>query len=94
MKIKKRKKDYLGLSITIFSISLLVYIITSLFVGSMNVSLIYNIQTDKNKIEELKEENSKLSIKISELEGKDRVYTTAQEAGLTQEQSNIIYVGN
>lgn len=94
MKIKKRKKDHLGLSFTILCISMLIYIITSLFVGSVNVSLTYNIQADENRIAELKEENSKLSIKISELEGKDRVYTTAQEAGLVQDQSNIIYVGN
>ena len=48
------------------------------------------IQNITNRISELKLENEKMSISISSLENKDRVYTMASDAGLDQNQDNLI----
>ena len=48
------------------------------------------IQNTANRISELKAENEKINISISSLENKERVYTVASDAGLDQNQDNLI----
>ena len=88
---KKRKTNKFNQGATIFfSFAVVVYLGVSLFVGTANTNLNMKIQNITNRISELKLENEKMSISISSLENKDRVYTMASDAGLDQNQDNLI----
>lgn len=88
---KKRKTNKFNQGATIFfSFAVVVYLGVSLFVGTANTNLTMEIQNISNRINELKLENEKMSISISSLENKDRVYTMASDAGLDQNQDNLI----
>ena len=45
-----------------------------------------------SQIASLKAENEKINIEISSLENKDRVYALASDAGLDQNQDNIVSI--
>lgn len=89
---KKRRKTnrFNRFAVMFFSLSLLAYLMVSLFVGTYNTNLTMEIQNTTNRISELKLENEKITISISSLENKDRVYTMAADAGLDQNQDNLI----
>ena len=88
---KKRKTNKFNQGATIFfSFAVVVYLGVSLFVCTANTNLTMEIQNITNRISELKLENEKMSISISSLENKDRVYTMASDAGLDQNQDNLI----
>ncbi|MDO4500654.1 MAG: hypothetical protein Q4B60_05195 [Erysipelotrichaceae bacterium] len=91
-KIRRRKLRLNAFAFLFFSLSLLSLLACSLFVGTMNTSLTMKIQNMNNEISQLKAENAKLSIEICGLENKDRVYVIAQDAGLNQNQDNIISI--
>lgn len=93
MNIVKVKKRKLNLVIPLFIIIAITNIVVNLFVGSMNVKLTYEIQQKKERIAELKEENSQLVISIAGLEGKDRVYDIASTHGLERNEKNVVYAG-
>ena len=51
-----------------------------------------SIQEKKAQIEQLKVENNQLTIDIQGLQNKDRIYTIAEDSGLSQNQDNIINI--
>lgn len=53
-----------------------------------------NIQDMQSEINRLKEENEKITIEISGLENKDRIYEIASTDGLEQNQDNVISITN
>lgn len=75
-----------------FTLSLISLLACSLFIGTINTSLTMEIQNMSNEISYLKSENAKLNIEICGLENKDRVYVIAKDAGLNQNQDNIISI--
>lgn len=88
---KKRKTNRFNRFATLFfSFAVVAYLGVSLFVGTLNTNLTMEIQNITNRISELKLENEKMNISISSLENKDRVYTMASDAGLDQNQDNLI----
>ena len=90
---KKRKTDKLNrFAVVIFSIALITMLGTSLFIGSYNTNLTMEIQNMTSQIDSLKSDNEKITIEISSLENKDRVYSVANDAGLDQNQDNIISI--
>ena len=90
---RKRKTNKLGrFAVLIFTLSLISLLATSLFVGTYNTNLTMEIQNMTNQIDSLKAENEKINIEISSLENKDRVYAVANDAGLDQNQDNIISI--
>ncbi len=90
---KKRKTDKLNrFAVVIFSIALITMLGTSLFIGSYNTNLTMEIQNMTSQIDSLKSDNEKITIEISSLENKDRVYAVANDAGLDQNQDNIISI--
>ena len=94
-KLRKRKRKTSKLNrfaIILFSLSLVSLLITSLFLGSYNTSLTINIQKMNSEISSLKAENERLNIEICGLQNKDRVYVIAKDAGLNQNQNNIISI--
>lgn len=92
-KIKKKKVDYLKrFTICLITFSFVVLLISSIFGNIYNTSLTMKIQNMNHKIDDLRLENEKLNIQIASLENKDRVYTIAQDAGLNQNQDNVISI--
>ena len=90
---RKRKTNKLGrFAVLIFTLSLISLLATSLFVGTYNTNLTMEIQNMTSQIDSLKAENEKINIEISSLENKDRVYAVANDAGLDQNQDNIISI--
>ena len=90
---RKRKTNKLGrFAVLIFTLSLISLLATSLFVGTYNTNLTMEIQNMTIQIDSLKAENEKINIEISSLENKDRVYAVANDAGLDQNQDNVISI--
>ncbi len=90
---KKRKTNKLEkFAVLFFSISIIAATATSLFVGTYNTNLTMEIQNMNNQIASLKSDNEKITIEISSLENKERIYTVASDAGLDQNQENIISI--
>ena len=90
---RKRKTNKLGrFAVLIFTLSLISLLATSLFVGTYNTNLTMEIQNMTSQIDSLKAENEKINIEISSLENKDRVYAVANDAGLDQNQDNIVSI--
>lgn len=78
--------------VIMFTIAIIAQVGVSLFVGTYNTNLTMEIQNMSNQISTLKENNEKITIEISSLENKDRVYEVAQTAGLDQNQDNVISI--
>lgn len=94
--IKKTRRSLRleAIAACLFLMAFISVIVSNLFVGSMKASLMIDIQKMSNESETLKAENQKLNIEIQTLQNKDRVYTIAQDAGLKQNQDNVISVTN
>ena len=65
-------------------------IVSTLFLSALTNQLTISIQATENKIEELRSENNALKINIQELQNKDRIYTIANEEGLTQQNNTVV----
>lgn len=65
-------------------------IVSTLFLSALTNQLTVSIQATENKIEELRSENNTLKINIQELQNKDRIYTIANEEGLTQQNNTVV----
>lgn len=93
VKKKKRRLSLNGISIILFSLSLVAWLISSLIINTVNTSLIMKIQKLNDELVTLKGENQSLHYEIQSLENKDRIYEVAQASMLEQVQENIISVG-
>lgn len=93
-KAKKRKLRFEVLSFFICVVACSLWLLSTLFVGTINTSLTMEIQNKTNEINLLKGENKDLNIEIQTLQNKDRVYVLAQSAGLDQNQENIVAIGD
>ncbi|MBR0461327.1 MAG: hypothetical protein IJJ00_01260 [Erysipelotrichaceae bacterium] len=90
---RKRRRSLLNMgAVILVSLAFISLIISSLFLGTYNQSLTISIQNMNNEISSLKAENERLNIEIASLENKDRVYVIAQDAGLNQNQDNVISI--
>lgn len=94
VKKKKRRLTFVVKAFILLVISLLCMLISSLYIGTTNASLAIKIQKTNIEIANLRAENQNLAIEIQTLQNKDRVYTIAQDAGLDQNQANIISIRN
>ena len=92
VKRKKRKISILHLAELAFTLSLLVWLLTSLVVNTMNTSLAMRIQAMQEEVDRLKVENQSLRYDINTLGNKERIYALAEEADLYQDSDNIIAV--
>lgn len=92
-KIRKRKVDHLNrFARLFFTLSILSLLFSGIFVNIHTTSLIMKIQNMNNQINDLRADNQKLNVEIASLENKDRIYMIAQDAGLNQNQDNIISI--
>lgn len=90
---KKRRLSFVSKCGIVMTISLVSWLFTSLFIGSLNTTLTIDIQNMNNELAAVKTENQQLNISIQALQNKDRVYTIAKDAGLNQNQDNVVSVG-
>ncbi len=92
VKKKKRRLSFVAKAGIFFIFSLVCLLGSRLYVGTMNTSLTIKIQKMNNEIASLKAENQNLNIEIQTLQNKERVYVIAEDAGLNQNQDNIISI--
>lgn len=92
VKKKRRKLNITGVAVVMFTLSLLSWLVTSLFVNTANAALTVKIQQMNEEVETLRSENQTLSYTIQSLENKDRVFEVASAADLAQFSDNIISV--
>lgn len=91
--VKKRRKMKFTTKCSVFlSFALACWLLTSIIVGSINTSLTIEIQKMNAEIDNCKAENQQLNIEIQSLQNKDRIYTIASEAGLEQNQDNVVSI--
>lgn len=92
VKRKRRKLSFVTKCALVLVLSLLCRLGTSIVVGSFNTNLTIDIQNMTSEVASLKAENQQLNIEIQTLQNKDRIYTMATDAGLMQNQDNIVSV--
>ena len=94
VKVNKRKKVRLeGFAGIVFALAIISMIFSNLFLRNANASLMMKIQDVNNEWETLKNANRSLSIEIQTLQNKERIFTMAEEAGLTQNTTNVMSLG-
>ena len=89
---RKRRLSFISKCTIVMSISLVAWLFTSLFIGSLNTTLTIDIQNMNNELATIKAQNQQLNIDIQTLQNKYRVYTIAKDAGLNQNQDNVVSV--
>jgi len=89
---KKRRKSIIDKGPILMTIALLLWTFVSIFIGSENTQITIDIQNMNNELASLKTENQKINIEIQSLQNKDRIYTIAKDAGLNQNQDNVVSI--
>lgn len=90
---KRRRKVKFELKcFTVLFVVSLCWLAVSIIVGSKNTNLTIEIQQMSNELAALKADNQQLNIEIQTLQNKDRIYTMAADAGLVQNQNNIVSI--
>lgn len=92
IKTTKRKIRLSGLAKLVISFAIITWIATTLFVNTINASLIVKIQKMNDELSSLTQENQTLNFEIQTLESKDRIYDVAKTANMDQIQDNIISI--
>jgi cell division protein FtsL len=75
-----------------FATAVILTIFSNLFLRSSNASLMIQIQDMNRQCDILRTDNQRLTIEIQSLQNRDRIFTIAENAGLTQINDNIISV--
>lgn len=89
---KKRRLKKSAFVILLFSFSFGLFLFKSLYLGSLNTRYTIDIQKTENEIAEIQDSNKQLLNSINDLTNKDRIYSIAQEGGLTINQDNIVSI--
>ena len=90
----KRKLALERISVLIFSTSVFMFLLSSIFLRNYNNSLTIEIQRNNKEIETIVSENDNIKVNIQTLSTKDRIYEIANESGLDINQENIISIYN
>ena len=88
----KRRIDLWHLSVIIFCASAAVYLMSSLFLRSLNNSLTVQIQETQKEISLLEMQNESINLEIARLASMDRVDEIASKNGLSRNTDNIIRI--
>ena len=93
VKVKKKRSMRLQVfTLLFFSVSLVMYLCSSLFLRSINNSLSTQKQKIETQIAALKVENDAVKVAIQGLSNRERVVSIATDAGLSMNQSNIVTI--
>ena len=93
VKVKKKRSMRLQVfTLLFFSVSLVMYLCSSLFLRSINNSLSTQKQQIETQIAALKVETDAVKVAIQGLSNRERVVSIATDAGLSMNQSNIVTI--
>ena len=93
VKVKKKRSMRLQVfTLLFFSVSLVMYLCSSLFLRSINNSLSTQKQQIETQIAALKVKNDAVKVAIQGLSNRERVVSIATDAGLSMNQSNIVTI--
>ncbi|MBQ1512277.1 MAG: hypothetical protein IIV88_02990 [Erysipelotrichaceae bacterium] len=92
VKTQKRRIHFEGFAFIMFATAVILTIFSNLFLRSSNASLMIQIQDMNRQCDILRTDNQRLTIEIQSLQNRDRIFTIAENAGLTQINDNIISV--
>jgi len=94
IRIKKTKKRIRiqALSVLVFTFVLMMYLLSSVVLRSINVSLSVAIQNTNDELIQMNTQNKQLSKEIQRLSDYERVMAIAKEAGLGLNGNNVIEV--
>ena len=93
VKVKKKRSMRLQVfTLLFFSVSLVMYLCSSLFLRSINNSLSTQKQQIETQIAALKVENDAVKVAIQGLSNREIVVSIATDAGLSMNQSNIVTI--
>ncbi|MDO5439111.1 MAG: hypothetical protein Q4F09_03675 [Erysipelotrichaceae bacterium] len=92
VKTQKRKIHFEGFAFFAFAFAVILTIFSNLFLRSSNASLMIKIQDMNRQCDVLRADNQRLTIEIQSLQNRDRIFTIAENAGLTQINDNIVSV--
>lgn len=89
---QKRRMKFEGFALLFLVFALTAALFSTLFIRTINNSLIMKIEDIEKETASLITENDKLNLEIQNLISKDRVYDIATNGGLEQNQDNVINV--
>lgn len=93
VKVKKKRSMRLQVfTLLFFTLSLVMYLGSSLFLRSVNNSLSTQKQQIETQIAALKVENDAVKVTIQGLSNRERVVSIATDAGLSMNQANIVTI--
>lgn len=91
-KNKVKKFKLVQFTKVLFVTSVLLYLVSALFLRTINNSLSTKVQELQTEIAKIEQENDFLEIEIAQLSRRDRVDNIADENGLRMEEDNIITI--
>jgi len=92
-KIYRRKRRHIGFEgfCTIcFVVAIILTFFANIFLRTANAARMMKIQDIQAEANVLRQSNSELTIQIQSLQNKERIYTFAQEEGMSQNEANVI----
>ena len=93
--IKKRKTLRLtGIVFVMFMVSFVVFLGSSIFLRSYNVSMNYTMYQLENQIAQLKSDNETLKLEIRDLGNYDRIANIINAEHMTVNDSNVRVIGD
>lgn len=90
--VKKKKRNFWYAAILVLLI--IFKLASTIILSSLSNQYTTSIQEKENQIQDLIAENNRLSIEIQTLQNKDRIYTIANDNGMSLQQNVVSIVSN
>lgn len=90
----KRSADFSNFAIRLFTVSLVAYAISCLYLRTYNNRLTMEVQDIQRDISELKLANATLNSEIQEIISKAKIYEMAEVGGFDQNLDNVYSIVN
>lgn len=91
-KNKPKKFKLVQFTKVLFVFSVFLFLMSSLFLRTINNSLSTEVQDLQNQIAQIEQENEFIEIEIAQLSRRDRVDNIADENGLRMDEDNIVTI--
>ena len=88
----RRRINFQGFTLVLLVFSLMMAMFSTIFLHTYNNGITVSIENIKREATLLESQNNALNLEIQNLISKDRVYDIATEAGLSQNQGNVISI--
>ena len=90
--VKKKKRNFWYVAILVLLI--IFKLASTIILSSLSNQYTTSIQEKENQMQDLISENNRLSIEIQTLQNKDRIYTIANDNGMSLQQNVVSIVSN